>query len=127
MAAYAVEAFRKGTLTERAWYKPGDEADPKNAPWIVAESTMTTRPCKWYFVEMIDGEFDDTDSDPVSPTTLAQDTAASRCLSGQPCPREGFWFTPAKADSRQHFEQGQVMPEVGGDYGATIWQWDKRQ
>jgi len=50
-----------------------------------------------------------------------------RCEAGQPCPRTGFWFTPARAGSRQRFEAGQVMPEVGGDYGTTIWQWDDQQ
>jgi hypothetical protein len=50
-----------------------------------------------------------------------------RCEADQPCPREGWWFTPAKADSRQKFKQGQVMPTVGGDYGTTIWQWDEQQ
>jgi len=50
-----------------------------------------------------------------------------RSVAGQTCPKEGFWFTPAKADSRQKFAQGQVMPTVGGDYGTTIWQWDEAQ
>jgi hypothetical protein len=50
-----------------------------------------------------------------------------RCEGGQPCPREGWWFTPAKTDSRQRFEHGQVMPAVSSDYGATIWQWDVNQ
>jgi Domain of unknown function (DUF1911) len=50
-----------------------------------------------------------------------------RVEAGQPCPREGFWITPAKTDSRRHFKQGEVMPDVGGDYGVTIWQWDEQQ
>jgi hypothetical protein len=50
-----------------------------------------------------------------------------RCEGGQPCPREGWWFTPAKANSRRHFTQGEVMPRFTTDYGATIWQWDDRQ
>lgn len=50
-----------------------------------------------------------------------------RCEAGQPCPKAGFWFTPARAGSRQCFEAGQAMPEVGGDYGATLWQWDELQ
>ncbi len=50
-----------------------------------------------------------------------------RCEAGQPCPREGFWFTPAQAGSRRFFKAGEVMPYVGGDYGATIWQWDQNQ
>lgn len=50
-----------------------------------------------------------------------------RCGAGQPCPQAGFWFTPAKVNSRRHFKAGEVMPQVGGDYGATIWQWDFNQ
>ncbi|MEK8032528.1 hypothetical protein AACH06_17030 [Ideonella sp. DXS29W] len=52
---------------------------------------------------------------------------AARCEALRPCPREGWWVTPAKADSRRRFQLGELMPEVGGDYGATIWQWDERQ
>jgi Domain of unknown function (DUF1911)/Domain of unknown function (DUF1910) len=50
-----------------------------------------------------------------------------RVMAGQPCPREGWWFTPAKTNSRRLFKAGEVMPDVGGDYGATIWQWDEQQ
>lgn len=53
--------------------------------------------------------------------------APLRALAGEPCPREGWWLTPAKLDSRRKFQQGETMPEVGGDYGATIWQWDEQQ
>lgn len=50
-----------------------------------------------------------------------------RCEGGQPCPHEGWWFTPAKAGSRRRFAQGEVMPAFSTDYGATIWQWDEQQ
>jgi hypothetical protein len=50
-----------------------------------------------------------------------------RCEAGKPCPRMGFWFTPAKTHSRRHFQAGAVMPQLGGDYGSTIWQWDINQ
>ena len=50
-----------------------------------------------------------------------------RCEAGHPCPREGWWFTPAKAGSRRHFRQGEVMPAFSTDFGSTIWQWDERQ
>lgn len=46
-----------------------------------------------------------------------------RCEAGQACPREGQWETPAQADSRRHFKQGEVMPSLNSDYGLTIWQW----
>lgn len=50
-----------------------------------------------------------------------------RCEGGQPCPREGYWFTPAKIGSRRYFEQGEVMPIFKSDSWATIWQWDQNQ
>ena len=52
-----------------------------------------------------------------------QANARGRCESGERCPREGHWFTPATQDSRRMFQLGEVMPSVGGDYGKTIWQW----
>ena len=59
--------------------------------------------------------------------TPPQPVYRGRCEAGQPCPKAGFWSTPARAGSRQRFVAGQPMPEVGGDYGATIWQWDDMQ
>lgn len=50
-----------------------------------------------------------------------------RCLAGQPCPRGGHWFTPAQANSRHRFAASELMPDVGGSFGATIWQWDESQ
>jgi len=55
------------------------------------------------------------------------DGTPQRVEAKQPCPRSGFWFTPAQAGSRRYFKSGDLMPEVGGDYGATIWQWDQNQ
>lgn len=52
-----------------------------------------------------------------------------RALGGEPCPRTGFWTTPAaQSDSRQQFAVGDVMPIIDGSaWGATIWQWDNGQ
>jgi hypothetical protein len=50
-----------------------------------------------------------------------------RVEAGQPCPREGWWTTPAKSDSRRHFKHGEAMPTFTTDYGSTIWQWDDNQ
>ena len=47
--------------------------------------------------------------------------------AGQPCPREGWWFTPAKAHSRRHFQAGEPMPDFATDWGQVIWQWDANQ
>jgi hypothetical protein len=51
----------------------------------------------------------------------------ARCTANQACPQTGYWFTPARENSRTHFEAGQTMPDVGGTWGATFWQWDEQQ
>ena len=51
-----------------------------------------------------------------------------RCEGGQPCPRAGFWSTPASHNSRRRFDAGEVMPVIeGSSWGATIWYWDEAQ
>ena len=50
-------------------------------------------------------------------------TAALRCEAGQPCPKAGWWITPASDHSRRLFASGQIMPALASDYGHTIWQW----
>ena len=55
----------------------------------------------------------------------ASDSTRLRCEANHPCPKEGWWFTPAKADSRRHFTQGETMPDLGSAWGSTIWQWDE--
>ncbi|MED7670982.1 DUF1911 domain-containing protein [Pseudomonas moraviensis subsp. stanleyae] len=55
------------------------------------------------------------------PTNNSQ---VSRIDGGQPCSRTGYWFTPAKSDSRQHFQQGEIMPKFSDSkWGETIWYW----
>jgi hypothetical protein len=74
----------------------------------------------WTLVERVS----DTGGDP-SGVELA--FSRMRCEAGQPCSKTGWWLTPALANSRRHFEQGDIMPALGGDYGVTIWQWDTLQ
>jgi hypothetical protein len=67
------------------------------------------------------------DSAPLIGAENSSKGGTNRCEAGQPCPRDGFWFTPAKADSRRQFKQGETMPSLGSDFGLTIWQLDERQ
>jgi hypothetical protein len=50
-----------------------------------------------------------------------------RVEGGQSCPESGYYFTPARDNSRRYFEAGVIMPSLGSDYGMTIWQWDPQQ
>ncbi|MGK5051602.1 PoNe immunity protein domain-containing protein [Janthinobacterium sp. RB2P8] len=51
-----------------------------------------------------------------------------RIEGGQPCPKAGFWETPASLHGRRYFEHGEVMPAFeDAAYGQTIWQWSAKQ
>ncbi len=44
---------------------------------------------------------------------------------GELCPRTGYWQTPAQPDSRQYFEQGEILPILAElDWGEVYWYWD---
>ncbi len=127
MADFALEVISRKEVSDIGPYSLEKvQRDPSNASYAMAFAAFTTRPCKWCFVEKIEGEFDD-EAATGSSTAASPATARLRCEAGQPCSREGFWFTPARPNSRRAFQQGEAMPDVGGAYGATIWQWDEQQ
>jgi len=42
---------------------------------------------------------------------------------GEPCPKAGWWFTPAQLDSRRYFDKGEIMPIIKrSSFGDTNWQ-----
>jgi hypothetical protein len=93
--------------------------------WMaVSKEAFIDRPCKWYFVETVNGEFESLDDDTVSLPTAE---FADRIIGGQTCKRTGFYFTPAQPGSRQRFVQGTKVPDYKTQYGQTIWQWDPLQ
>jgi len=60
---------------------------------------------------------------------LSEETQTKlRCEANNPCPKTGYWSTPAKLGSRRHFQQGEIMPDFpASTYGITIWMWDQHQ
>jgi hypothetical protein len=62
---------------------------------------------------------------PRQPVHLKDGNEILRVAGGQTCPRAGNWFSPAKADSARHFDEGELMPSfAASEYGQTIWQWN---
>ncbi|WP_255992351.1 PoNe immunity protein domain-containing protein [Chitinolyticbacter albus] len=63
-----------------------------------------------------------------TPTQKPPTLGMNRCEANLPCPKSGYWQTPAQVNSRRYFEAGEVMPAFSGStYGATIWYWDENQ
>ncbi|MEG0681863.1 MAG: DUF3396 domain-containing protein [Eubacterium sp.] len=42
--------------------------------------------------------------------------------AGEICPRSGYWFTVAKENSRQYFNEGEVFPNFKNNWGEVYWQ-----
>ncbi|MGR6740009.1 type VI immunity family protein [Pseudomonas chlororaphis] len=64
---------------------------------------------RWY------SRFDQENNQPKTPARLE---------AGQTCSVAGYWFAPAKTDSRRYFNQGETMPSfTGSNWGDTLWYW----
>lgn len=120
------EIARDPTLDMGVYSADDIRKHPEWARYGMSIVAFTTRPCSWYFVEKIEGEYDDEPA-AESPADAAQAAPRLRCEAGRPCPREGFWSTPALPNSRRRFNIGETLPEPGSGWGTTIWQWDDNQ
>lgn len=96
------------------------DEDPSDLDWILDE--YYTGPIDWpaNWMDDLPPELIDAERDQIR-------KRHPNIPAGQPCPEAGWWFTPAKPDSRRYFRQGEVMPALGRDYGDTYWQWSPDQ
>jgi hypothetical protein len=122
MQAFALAHAKDPRLNQDSFFDYS-LAKPHLTPSLVGRHAFTTRPCSWIYVEQLHGEpMDWQDSD-----ETATPAGGPRVEAGAPCPQAGYYFTPAKLDSRRYFAVNETMPQVGGQYGHTIWQWDSDQ
>jgi hypothetical protein len=50
----------------------------------------------------------------------------TRVKSGQPCPREGYWCSPANRSTPLIFKKGEIMPIVTStEFAQNYWQWSR--
>ncbi|EIM00093.1 hypothetical protein AB7849_11910 [Rhodanobacter sp. 115] len=105
-------------------------------PWIAAPEASVglsksggqydhEEPTTWIKVERVPGE---TVEDGLMNLLDGQPTPPRNVPAGQPCPRGGWWFTPAKSGSHRYFNKGDAFPAIeSSDYGTTFWQWSPDQ
>lgn len=94
------------------------------ASMAIANEAFVDRPCKWYFVEVVNAEFEELakiSSEAPPPQSI------EKVAGGDICQKTGFYFTPAHPNSRRCLVQGSTAPEFESQYGQTIWQWDAQQ
>ncbi len=98
-------------------------SDTAIVDYRVANESFTERPCKWYFVELLEGEFENSD-----PDYMGEGPARpKRQEAGEACAHAGWWYTVASNDAPRYFEQGQIFPACDTGYGITLWQWCQNQ
>ena len=119
-----LEFVRKNTnepqLKEDPFYS--EDFTPDLAPSLVARNAFTSAPSKWFYVERLEGEFEEID------TEVDQIGREERRLeAGEHCEMSGFYFSPASPGSRRFFGKGDIFPKLDSTYGNTIWQWDEKQ
>lgn len=81
--------------------------------------------CTWTLIERV---ADSGGGTPGQDNASGADARVQRVPGGQTCPLAGWWYTPAAANSRRYFNQGDTMPNIeGSSYGDTYWLWDANQ
>jgi len=93
----------------------------------VQSEAITERPCKWYFVELLEGEFEDSDPELMADPPGSMPLPPPRMGSSEKCPHTGWWFSPAHHNSRRYFREGAIFPKFESDYGYTFWIWSPDQ
>ena len=94
------------------------------APSVVARYAFVARPTRWCFVEIVKGEFENAE---VESSKITTKMTSQHFLAGDMCQDAGYYFTPARLDSRRWFTFGEPFPDVESSYGKTIWQRDTQQ
>lgn len=94
--------------------------DPRTGEKYAEQGIYKEVECTWYLVE----SYNDNQISNSPPVDKYQ---RLRVTAGKTCPKAGFYFAPARPDSRKLFAEGEVMPSLDSTYGETIWQWDESQ
>lgn len=107
-------------------FTDGDLHDLEMGVIFLGRNGFTEIPCKWCFVEKIEDDWEDAAEAEAAATPPS--FRQQRVPAGEICPQDGYWNTPAKADSRQYFRQGETFPRIEDSaYGDTFWLWSPHQ
>jgi hypothetical protein len=118
MDEFAMLPQYRGVLTYE-W-----QGGPPKPDWLnLAYVGIEPRPAKFYFVERIDGEWDD--EEPPQAERAAEQSL--RADPGKSVPRGGIWTTPAiqGPQGRLQLQAGDKLPDIAyTSWGAVIWYWN---
>jgi hypothetical protein len=73
---------------------------------------QTTRPCEWYYVEQLEGEYEDTNEPEVA--MVPRRGPGMYAKTGEHCPYPGVWECVERPVGTQTIAYGVPMPQVDG-------------
>ena len=121
LRAFAIENLKKKKIDDNFGYvKFGYDRQLRLAPSLIARNVFTTFDCSWYFVELVDGEFEDIGRE----ETEVFVTPDLKVIGGELCPRTGYWILSSQKEKRLYFTKGTLIPKYNKDWGEEYWVFD---
>lgn len=100
----------------------------KLAAAAVSRQGFEARTCEWYFVEMVNDEYEDHDGSYTGTASAATSIRPHRVTGGELVPQSGWWYTPANMGSTRYFKKDDRFPQLeGNEFGTTFWIWSPDQ
>lgn len=97
------------------------------APAAVALQGFEGRPCKWYFVELLDGEYEDHDGSYTGLSSFPSSTRPHRVAGASWFPKAAVVYT-GKDGLTRYFKKEDRFPHLdGNEFGTTFWIWSPDQ
>ncbi|ENX12525.1 hypothetical protein F895_02899 [Acinetobacter sp. CIP 64.2] len=121
LRTFAIENIKKKKIDDDFGYVKFDyDTQLRLAPELIARNAFTGFDCSWYFVELVDGEFEDIGVEDVD--TFA--TPDLKVIGGELCPRTGYWILSSQKEKRLYFTKGTLIPKYNKDWGEEYWVFD---
>ena len=121
LRAFAIEYLKKKKIDDDFGYVKFDyDRQLRLAPSLIARNVFTTFDCSWYFVELVDSEFEDIGREETEVFVIPD----LKVIGGELCPRTGYWILSSQKEKRLYFTKGTVVPKYNKDWGEEYWVFD---
>ncbi|RKG53868.1 hypothetical protein D7V64_05485 [Acinetobacter cumulans] len=121
LRAFALENIKRKKIVDDWNYMQAENAvQIELAPSLLANNVFSGVDCSWYFVELVEGEFEELGGEG-SDIFVVPDL---KVLGGELCPRTGFWVLSNNSDKRLFFTKGTSIPKYNKHWGDEYWVFD---
>ncbi|MFV5191991.1 MULTISPECIES: hypothetical protein [Acinetobacter] len=121
LRTFAIENIKKKKIDDDFGYvKLNYDSQLRLAPELIANNVFSKADCSWYFVELVEGEFEDIGGEEIDVFA----TPDLKVIGGELCPRTGYWILSSQKEKRLYFTKGTLIPKYNKDWGEEYWIFD---